>query len=63
MGDGWANANDNVGAWVRVAGCTYPNEYNATGSAVLPTALCTGTGTNATRRALEARITAAPVAS
>ncbi|OCF34165.1 exo-beta-1,3-glucanase [Kwoniella heveanensis BCC8398] len=41
LGSGWANADDSVGAWVRVQGCDYPDAYDATAAAV-PTALCTG---------------------
>lgn len=49
IGSGWANSADTTGAWVPVAGCTYPNEYAGTDVAV-PTAVCTG---SARRRDLE----------
>jgi glucan 1,3-beta-glucosidase len=41
-GDGWFNAGDTAMGIVTVAGCSYPNAWNATAVPV-PTALCTGT--------------------
>ncbi|WVR09255.1 hypothetical protein IAU60_006320 [Kwoniella sp. DSM 27419] len=41
LGSGWANSADSTGAWTAVAGCTYPDGYDAN-SAPVPTALCTG---------------------
>ncbi|WWD06575.1 hypothetical protein V865_004668 [Kwoniella europaea PYCC6329] len=41
IGDGWANAQDTVGAWTRVEGCDYPDEYDAV-NATVPAAVCTG---------------------
>ncbi|EAL19968.1 hypothetical protein CNBF2950 [Cryptococcus deneoformans B-3501A] len=46
---GWANAADTTGAWVRVAGCDYPDEYDANTVAV-PTAQCTGSGSTDSMR-------------
>ncbi|WVQ81392.1 hypothetical protein IAT38_003516 [Cryptococcus sp. DSM 104549] len=58
LGGGWAFAADTTGAWVRVAGCDYPNEYNATAYSNLPTAVCTGTsgGTSTQKRDLGVRV-------
>lgn len=42
-GDGWFNAADTAKGLVTVAGCSYPNAWDATAVAG-PTALCTGTG-------------------
>ncbi|ODN81033.1 hypothetical protein L202_03131 [Cryptococcus amylolentus CBS 6039] len=41
IGGGWVNSADTTGAWVRVKGCDYPDEYDATAASV-PTAVCTG---------------------
>ncbi|WRT68809.1 uncharacterized protein IL334_005789 [Kwoniella shivajii] len=41
IGSGWANAQDTIGAWVRVNGCDYPDSYDAVNASV-PTGLCTG---------------------
>jgi len=41
-GDGWFNDQDSAGGMTTVAGCTYPNAWDAIAAAV-PTALCTGT--------------------
>lgn len=59
IGNGWANPSDTVGAYVTVAGCSYPDEYNAQSDAV-PNAACTGG--NARRAAARdfPRPTAAP---
>jgi len=42
-GDGWFNDADTVPGMSTVAGCPYPNAWDAT-DAPIPTALCTGTG-------------------
>ncbi|KAL7420697.1 hypothetical protein Q5752_004648 [Cryptotrichosporon argae] len=57
IGAGWAYAADSVGAWTTVAGCLYPDEYNATAASALPSGLCTGT---VARRAVLVEPTAAP---
>lgn len=41
-GDGWFNDGDTSMGIVTVAGCSYPNAWDATAVPV-PTALCTGT--------------------
>jgi len=41
-GDGWFNAADTGKGMVPVAGCSYPNAWDATAVAI-PTAVCTGT--------------------
>jgi len=41
-GDGWFNDSDTAQGIITVAGCPYPNPWNAT-SAPVPTAVCTGT--------------------
>jgi len=41
VGDGWNNTADNALAYVTVAGCSYPDSWNAV-NATLPTATCTG---------------------
>ncbi|KIJ51370.1 glycoside hydrolase family 5 protein [Sphaerobolus stellatus SS14] len=41
-GNGWANQNDNAGDPTTVAGCTYPDPWDAT-SATMPTAPCPNT--------------------
>ena len=56
VGNGWAYSSDTAAAWVQVAGCDYPYEYNATALSALPTATCTGTPA---KRALLTRITPA----
>jgi glucan 1,3-beta-glucosidase len=40
-GDGWYNSADTSSGMITVAGCTYPNAWDATAAAV-PAALCTG---------------------
>nr|XP_031862199.1 uncharacterized protein CI109_002161 [Kwoniella shandongensis]KAA5529271.1 hypothetical protein CI109_002161 [Kwoniella shandongensis] len=52
VGSGWANADDTTGAWVKVAGCDYPDGYDANAASLVPTALCTGS--SARRRGLSA---------
>ncbi|KAK8843498.1 hypothetical protein IAR55_007158 [Kwoniella newhampshirensis] len=42
IGSGWANVADTTGAWVKVAGCIYPDSYDANAASLVPTALCTG---------------------
>ena len=56
--DGWTDPSDTVGAWVSVAGCSYPPEYSATAASNLPDAPCSGNG--GMKRGLEAVITPAP---
>ncbi|KAF9013054.1 glycoside hydrolase superfamily [Cyathus striatus] len=41
VGVGWANSNDRDPAYVPVAGCQYPNAWDAV-NATLPTSTCTG---------------------
>ncbi|TDL22949.1 glycoside hydrolase [Rickenella mellea] len=54
--NGWKDPQDTVGDYVTVAGCTYPNAWDATGAA-LPAAQCTGTPTTKKgTRAPEARV-------
>jgi glucan 1,3-beta-glucosidase len=57
VGNGWANSEDKTGAWVAVAGCPYPDAYNATASSLIPTALCTGSNK---KRAEEQALTLKP---
>jgi hypothetical protein len=41
---GWANTNDQAGAWVPVAGCPYPGTYEGDSTADMPRALCNANG-------------------
>ncbi|PPQ78746.1 hypothetical protein CVT25_010749 [Psilocybe cyanescens] len=41
VGNGWNNAADNAPAFVPIAGCTYPNPWDAV-SAALPATTCSG---------------------
>ncbi|KIK51604.1 glycoside hydrolase family 5 protein [Collybiopsis luxurians FD-317 M1] len=43
VGTGWNNTADTASAYVTVAGCSYPDSWNAV-NASLPTATCTGSG-------------------
>lgn len=42
-GNGWFNSADNAQGIITVAGCSYPNAWDAT-AAPVPTATCTGIG-------------------
>jgi hypothetical protein len=54
-GDGWYRTADTAGGIVTVAGCAYPNAWDATGVPV-PTALCTGTAHAGARREVPAPV-------
>lgn len=41
-GDGWLDPQDTQGGVTAVAGCTYPDPWNAASGVALPTAACTG---------------------
>ncbi|WWC91478.1 uncharacterized protein L201_006424 [Kwoniella dendrophila CBS 6074] len=55
IGSGWANTNDQKGAWVKVNGCDYPDEYDAVNASV-PTGVCTGSGKKRSEQHLAARL-------
>lgn len=41
-GHGWLDAQDTQGGVTAVAGCVYPDPWNAASGVTLPTAVCTG---------------------
>lgn len=41
IGNGWTMPKDTAKAWVGISGCAYPNPYDATKLADLPTGKCT----------------------
>ncbi|TDL22953.1 glycoside hydrolase [Rickenella mellea] len=53
--NGWKDPQDTVGDYVAVAGCTYPDAWDAT-DAALPVAQCTGTATTKGKREPEPRV-------
>ena len=58
-GNGWANANDNLGAPVNISGCTYPDGWAQT-SIPLPTEACPSP-TDERRRAAPPKRTPPPI--
>jgi glucan 1,3-beta-glucosidase len=54
VGNGWANPNDTVSAYVPIAGCNYPNPWNATNS---PYPQCTPSLQKKRKRNVEASTT------
>ncbi|KAF8589506.1 glycoside hydrolase family 5 protein [Ramaria rubella] len=59
-GNGWVDNQDTLGGVTTVAGCTYPDAWNAASGVALPTAACVGPAAMK-RDALEPLITSPPI--